>query len=396
MASNRFEINEEPNAQPRTTTYNGDYAVIAIILEIDNAVVPAGVTSTSTESPSTETTTETSSGTNDATETSSGTTEATEASSGTNEATEASSGTTEATEASSGTNEATEASSGTTESTIETSSYISDMTTVRVEEQTTTSTTNELDGTVVPAIPDGGLPDGGLPDGGLPDGGLPDGGLPDLPGGGDGGARDCVSIGRDIVFACDTSFSVSLEDQDAVRQFLNNLIDELAISKEDSQVGMLMYNKHALHGFYLNDHYDNEAIKTTINTFFEEPRDRKSRTDRMFKAVNETYFRKANGDRKRFKNALVVFTDGFTRRAARASVATRIANHLKNKRDVDIFIIGLENEIRNGAINMVELETYASTPLDEHLFTPSREELRDKFFAKSFQQMLQPCTETSP
>ena len=75
---------------------------------------------------------------------------------------------------------------------------------------------------------------------------------------------DCPVAGIDLVFVLDASGSVGAPNFQRIREFLENIVLNLDIGPDDSQVGVIVFDSSAAVEISLNTHSDMNALLLAI------------------------------------------------------------------------------------------------------------------------------------
>ena len=125
------------------------------------------------------------------------------------------------------------------------------------------------------------------------------------------------SVGLDAAFLVDRTQSIGKENFLLLKGFLLQIFDALDISPNATHTGIIVFDKKAqvLNRFSDSDFHSTKAVHNLI----EEIPDKlgsPTRIDKALEAALEELFTVEGGDRPRFRNVLVLLTDGRTNPAS--------------------------------------------------------------------------------
>ncbi|XP_015669852.1 collagen alpha-6(VI) chain-like [Protobothrops mucrosquamatus] len=148
----------------------------------------------------------------------------------------------------------------------------------------------------------------------------------------------CGTGEADLVFLIDGSESISKQNFSTMKTFMKEVVDSFIIAKDKVRVGVAQYSTYPQKEFYLNEFFNNNAIKKKIDAIAQ----LKARTftGAGLKFVR-SFFEPANGGRQYngVVQYLIVITDGHSDdKVEDAAIVLR-------KDGVQIFVIGIGTKI---------------------------------------------------
>lgn len=146
----------------------------------------------------------------------------------------------------------------------------------------------------------------------------------------------CDTGEADLVFLIDGSDSISAQNFSTMKTFMKEVVDSFMIAKDKVRVGVAQYSTDPQKEFYLNEFFNNNAIKKKIDAIAQ----LKARTftGAGLKFVR-SFFEPVNGGRQYngVVQYLIVITDGHSDdKVEDAAIALR-------KDGIQIFVIGIGN-----------------------------------------------------
>ncbi|CAH1796794.1 unnamed protein product [Owenia fusiformis] len=174
--------------------------------------------------------------------------------------------------------------------------------------------------------------------------------------------------GLDIVWAIDTSCSISMENKLKVRDFVKKMTTKFDIGTSPNKTLMaaVAYDKGTDHQFYLNDNTDKKSLRKAASKIDLRKKGCKTFTFDALREAREVYFTAKHGDRPDVINILILITDGITFPWERQWETIEQAELLRNT-GAFILVINLPNEF--GLNNATEFEMIA-TP-NSKIFRPN-------------------------
>ncbi|CAH3020804.1 unnamed protein product, partial [Porites evermanni] len=164
------------------------------------------------------------------------------------------------------------------------------------------------------------------------------------------------SAGLDVAFLVDRTRSLGRENYQRLKGFLIQIIDAINIGPNATHVGIILFSKYSK---VLNTFSDSRYYKKSeVHYLIEDLSDKlKGRTfiDRALKAANNTLFTKEGGDRPKFPNALVLFTDGKTNKESKPY--GEIIPSLKAK-EVRITALGIGPNVKPDELKRIAGDNY--------------------------------------
>ncbi|CAH1796595.1 unnamed protein product [Owenia fusiformis] len=172
----------------------------------------------------------------------------------------------------------------------------------------------------------------------------------------------------DLLFAVDTSCSVTQDQLDIVRDTMFEIVDrtEFRVSGNRNLVAGLTYSKGSQHEFFF-DTYDSKAdVLTAIRNFNMTPAGCRTHTFNALKVIQENYYDlMMHGSRAEFRDVIVVFTDGMTYPNRKQKKTKEYAAMLKAMNPgVKVFVVQLDNIENNDGLD--EFRMIASDPFSDH------------------------------
>ncbi|XP_072541025.1 matrilin-4 isoform X1 [Salminus brasiliensis] len=167
----------------------------------------------------------------------------------------------------------------------------------------------------------------------------------------------CRSSNIDLVLLIDGSKSVRPQNFELVKQFVNQVVDQLDVSGHGTRVGLVQYSSRVRTEFPLSMYKSKEEIKTAVMKV--EYMEKGTMTGLALKHMVENSFSEAEGARPASRNIPrigLVFTDGRSQ--------DDITEWSKKAKEAGItmYAVGVGKAVED------ELRQIASEPLDKHFF----------------------------
>nr|KAG5701827.1 hypothetical protein BaRGS_019038 [Batillaria attramentaria] len=160
----------------------------------------------------------------------------------------------------------------------------------------------------------------------------------------------------DLVFVLDSSESLSVENFEQLKDFVQNISKALTIGPDDVQIGAIKFNSAAFGEFDLNDFANMADVLAAIEGIVRAPGG--TRTDLALDLLVSDAFTAPNGDREGIPNIAVVITDGASNEASLTATAAQQAQDA----GITLLAVGIGN------IDEDELKTIATGPGDDNVF----------------------------
>jgi len=158
--------------------------------------------------------------------------------------------------------------------------------------------------------------------------------------------------GVDMVFAVDTSRSLTKENFELQMDFVLEMASMFKVGPEDTQIGLCQYAHSFYHVFYLGDYQDNLSVMKAIqhkHRYFRGS----TRTSKAFNRLRKRYFTKKHGMRDNSIRVAILLTDGMPDYPDKAIEKAQL---LKDQ-GVIVITIGIGDEIKRPM-----LEAFATAP----------------------------------
>lgn len=165
----------------------------------------------------------------------------------------------------------------------------------------------------------------------------------------------CNETLADIIFALDTSASVSMSDFKTMLKFVGQLIRTFDIGKDNVRVGVVTYSGNYVLQFHLNKYFNINDLLNAISRV--KYLAGSTNTAAALRYIRTTSFLSQNGNREDVPNIVIVITDGKSN--VPASTAIEAA---KLKRLSTVFSIGIGK-----LVGAAELKAIATD--EHHVFT---------------------------
>ncbi|XP_051997304.1 matrilin-4-like isoform X1 [Xyrauchen texanus] len=167
----------------------------------------------------------------------------------------------------------------------------------------------------------------------------------------------CRSSNIDLVLLIDGSKSVRPNNFELVKQFVNQVVDQLDVSPKATRVGLVQYSSRVRTEFPLSRYQSKEEIKKAVMSV--EYMEKGTMTGLALKHMMENSFTEADGARPAEKNIPrigLVFTDGRSQ-----DDITEWANKAKEA-GITMYAVGVGKAVED------ELRVIASEPVEKHFF----------------------------
>ncbi|XP_039273074.2 uncharacterized protein LOC120347232 [Styela clava] len=126
-------------------------------------------------------------------------------------------------------------------------------------------------------------------------------------------SKPCPPHGNmDLVFAVDSSIE-SEENWEKIKELLKDLITTFLVGPRESRIGIVTYNEKvgADSEIFLNSYNSTMQLASAVNTLRSHPGPtRGTRIGQLLDHVNRVSFLKSNGNRRRYRDILVMLTTG--------------------------------------------------------------------------------------
>ncbi len=159
----------------------------------------------------------------------------------------------------------------------------------------------------------------------------------------------------DIVLVIDSSGSIQRADPgnwDKVKQFLQNLIDNVNVGHEESRIAAVTFSNEGYLQWKLSRYTTNHDVKLAIGNL---PYiDGNTNTTGGLVVARQGIFKREFGDRSDVKNVLILVTDGVTTRDA-----DKLPGEVQTLKDMGVLIlaVGVTNNV-----NRYQLESLVTEP----------------------------------
>uniref|UniRef100_A0A3Q3J4A7 VWFA domain-containing protein n=1 Tax=Monopterus albus TaxID=43700 RepID=A0A3Q3J4A7_MONAL len=165
---------------------------------------------------------------------------------------------------------------------------------------------------------------------------------------------ECGDGVMDLVFVIDGSKSLGPANFELIKQFVNNIVDTMDISKTGTHVGLLQFSTKVRTEFTLGQYTTAEDIKQAVRRM--QYMGRGSMTGSALRHMFESSFSVKEGARPNTPRVGIVFTDGRSQ-----DDVSEWANKAKNS-GVTVYALGVGKAIEQ------ELREIASEPAEKHLY----------------------------
>ena len=181
----------------------------------------------------------------------------------------------------------------------------------------------------------------------------------------------CANSVKDLVFVLDSSGSVcnnegvnTCDNWESILQFVNEIIDELAIGNSETRIGIVVFGNMAKSELYLNNSLSRDDLKNFVLQLDYVAFQNTNTSGALYKVIVEQFI-SAAGDRENADNELIVITDGVS--TVDVEPLEDYVNELLNA-GVEIFSVGVTDKI-----DVNELKLISSPPRvqNQNYFTAS-------------------------
>ena len=175
---------------------------------------------------------------------------------------------------------------------------------------------------------------------------------------------DCTDSHIDLVFVLDSSGSIRDQNDDGqpdnydlMLQFMANIVDDLDIGPEATQVGLVRFSDIGELMFPLGRYSTKQALREQIlaTSYIGS----NTNTSGGLYVMYSEAFTEANGDRPGIPNVGVVITDGFSTTDNQSTVPNAVR---ARQMGIELFAVGITNNI-----NLQELRLISSEPQLENV-----------------------------
>ena len=181
----------------------------------------------------------------------------------------------------------------------------------------------------------------------------------------------CETRGIDLIFVLDSSGSVGSSNFQNVRNFVSNLVSQLEIGPDNTQVGLINFDSSYRVEFHLNTHQDSSSLVRAIANI---PYSGGGTNTAAALTILLSEFSTVNGARQLqegIPRVAIVVTDGHSN----SRTATITAANNLHANNIIVYAVGV-----GSGIDTVELNAIASDPDSQYvhlLSTFNVNELRD-------------------
>ncbi|XP_017157859.1 matrilin-3-like isoform X4 [Poecilia reticulata] len=168
---------------------------------------------------------------------------------------------------------------------------------------------------------------------------------------------NCKNRPIDLVFIIDSSRSVRPAEFKKAKEFLQDMVDSLVISRDATRVGLVNYASTVKIEFLLNTFFDKSSVKQALGQV--EPLASGTMTGMAIRTAMEKAFTKEAGARSASMNiakVAIIVTDGRPQDKVEEVSATARAS------GIEIYAVGVDRA------DMASLKLMASQPHDDHVF----------------------------
>lgn len=171
----------------------------------------------------------------------------------------------------------------------------------------------------------------------------------------------CSETPLELVFIIDSSESIGPENFELMKDFVNSLIDRVAVSREATRVGVMLYSHVDMVVVNLQQIFDRTSIKAAVRkmpylgegTF----------TGSAIRSATRMLQASRHGVRK----VALLLTDGQVDR--RDVMPLEVAVEEAHAAEIEMFVIGVANRSHSGYEQFqTEVKSIASDPHEEHVF----------------------------
>lgn len=171
----------------------------------------------------------------------------------------------------------------------------------------------------------------------------------------------CSESPLELVFIIDSSESVGPENFELMKDFVNSLVDRVAMSREATRVGVVLYSHVDMVVVSLQQVKDRTSIKAAVRqmpylgegTF----------TGNAIRSATRLF----QASRHRVRKVALLLTDGQADR--RDAVRLEVAAEEAHAAGIEMFVIGAVNRSNSGYDQFQrEMKAIASDPDEEHIY----------------------------
>ncbi|KAJ8354492.1 hypothetical protein SKAU_G00220590 [Synaphobranchus kaupii] len=171
----------------------------------------------------------------------------------------------------------------------------------------------------------------------------------------------CRESPLELVFVIDSSESVGPDNFDAVKDFVNALIDRVSVGQDATHIGVVLYSHINVVVISLQQHANHDNVKAAVRrmTYLGEG----TFTGSALQRANQIFQASRPGVRK----VEIVITDG---QADRRDLV-KLEDAVKDAHDagIEVFVIGVANQSDPFYLDFKnEMNTIASDPTEEHVY----------------------------
>ncbi|XP_070403209.1 matrilin-3 isoform X2 [Nothobranchius furzeri] len=199
----------------------------------------------------------------------------------------------------------------------------------------------------------------------------PAGDAPASSGASSGTSSNCRNRPIDLVFIIDSSRSVRPSEFEKAKEFLQIMVDSLAIGSDATRVGLVNYASTVKIEFLLSTYFDKSSLKQALGRV--EPLASGTMTGVAIKTAMEKAFTKEAGARAASMNiakVAIIVTDGRPQdNVEEVSAAARASG-------IEIYAVGVDRA------DMASLQLMASQPHEDHVFYVETYGVIEKLTAK--------------
>ncbi|XP_008397885.1 matrilin-3-like isoform X2 [Poecilia reticulata] len=193
---------------------------------------------------------------------------------------------------------------------------------------------------------------------------------------------NCKNRPIDLVFIIDSSRSVRPAEFKKAKEFLQDMVDSLVISRDATRVGLVNYASTVKIEFLLNTFFDKSSVKQALGQV--EPLASGTMTGMAIRTAMEKAFTKEAGARSASMNiakVAIIVTDGRPQDKVEEVSATARAS------GIEIYAVGVDRA------DMASLKLMASQPHDDHVFYVETYGVIEKLTSKFRETLcgLEPC-----
>lgn len=176
----------------------------------------------------------------------------------------------------------------------------------------------------------------------------------------------CSKKPLELVFLIDSSERVGPENFQAVKNFVNALVDQMTLTREATQVAVVLYSHVSMVVVSLQQQPDPDQIKTAIRTmpYLGEG----TFTGSIIHQANQVF----RGSRPGARKVALVLMDGQTDRSDGVQFEETIPE--AQKEGVEVFVVGVLNNTDHLYKFLAVIKTIASDPDEDHTYL--REDFR--------------------